>query len=108
MKTMWDKLRKWIIKKLGGHVGPLKPPAIAYTRIDTVDIRAIAEFPCFEAERVDTDNEARRILAEKIVTVLLDDDLLQIVKTFDEKNMTVIYKGRVKVCDMRGLGYAEN
>lgn len=112
MKTMWDKLRKWIIKKLGGSVEPLKRPEIASARINLVDVYSSVELPYYQMRDVgdigDNAYVLRRMLAEQIARRLLEDDLLDIAKADNPRNMTVIYKARIKVCDMRGFRDAGN
>lgn len=109
MKTMWDKLRKWIIKKLGGSVEPLKRPEIVSARINLVDVYSSVELPYYQVCDVGANAHVlRRMLAEQIVQRLLEDDLLDIAKTDNPMNMTVIYKARIKVCDMRGFRDAGN
>lgn len=99
MKNIWQKFKYWLIKKLGGQVSlPIAPQTEYHVERPIALFAEIeADNRTYERDEIGTEREIKRYLAEKIVTAILEKDLLDIVVHEDPIRWQRTYRASLRV-----------
>lgn len=106
MKKLWDKFRRWLIRKLGGF-DELPQPAVGQKPIEIhreertiVPIRAsvlIHEFEAADMKPDELDQMVKRQLAKEIANELVNGNAMHVLSGYDPKWCAVRFTGYVSV-----------
>lgn len=106
MKKLWDKFRRWLIRKLGGFDELPQPPVeqkpIEMHREEWTIVPIIASVTIHEFEAAgmrpdELEQMAKRQLADEIAHELVSSNAMYVFSTPDPQRCAVIFTGCVPV-----------
>ena len=106
MKGIFEKIRKWLIKKLGGDYTPFESTIkVNVCHEKPIPLRVNIEVPCeweFKMGQGEREEWLERHLAEEIAKGLVKNKLYTIISSTNMATDRVTYRGEVLV--LRGTG----
>ena len=100
MKKLWNRIRKGLIRKLGGTDKIPRPPMLRQAERPIVTISASYVASRDEANCIGFDALdwiVRNKMAEKIVQDLMTGSIMSVSRTYDTRKGEITFMGRVSV-----------